>query len=314
MRTWYARRAVLTALPVGIVGALVAAVQRSPRADARRLLQMGVRAAENAGIAGIVGYHIRGRSTGPLRDGVIAENRTETWAQLPHAQRSDLTIRVNGAVTSWKTGGFDGNDEWSVEWAPSMNDGRVTAAVGAAGTPDTLEGRVRAALQGHYPRLLQPGPGTTMPYPAPPPGAAPTAIPTVSPPTSQGNLLNAAMGCYTPRITGEETVAGRRVFVLDLGMYRCTAANTPEDLKAIHHIHWIDAETYFILKTVQTSGTGAALTIETTAIEYNPALPPAVFAFPRPQETDAIVVDARPQPYRAALLPREYAPGHEPGG
>ncbi len=314
MQTHYARRAVLVALPVGIVGSLVATMQRVPCADARQLLQMSVRAAADSTMTGITGYHIQSRSTNRVQDGALAENRTETWAQLPDYQRNETTVQIDGAVSFWRAGGFDGSEEWSVEQETYLNDGRVTAAVGAAEAPDVRETRVRAALQSHFPRLLQPGPGTTTPYPATLPGAAPTAIPEVPPPTSQEGLLDRAMGCYTPRITGEEIIAGRRTFVLDLGIYRCTRPDTPEDLKALHHTYWIDAETYFILKTVQTIGNGPPLTIETTAIAYNPALPPAVFAFPQPQEPDAIVVDVRPQPFRTAMPPRQYAPGHEPGG
>jgi len=106
-------------------------------------------------------------------------------------------------------------------------------------------------------------------------------------------------------------VAGRRAYVLDLGSAHCPSPNALPGLPDVHHILWIDKETFFVLRDVATTANKPPVTFTVTFVEFNVAFPLGTFSFARPQAADAIIADVRPQPFRSANPPRKHPPGQE---
>ncbi len=99
--------------------------------------------------------------------------------------------------------------------------------------------------------------------------------------------------CYDPRMVGEETIAGRAAFKVELGPAKCRSASAPE-LNGPHTI-WLDKETFFVLKSeiraVNRDQVTSSLVV--TAIQYNLELPNELFTFSPP--AGARVNDLRPK-------------------
>lgn len=108
--------------------------------------------------------------------------------------------------------------------------------------------------------------------------------------------------CYDPRVVGEEPIAGRPAYKVELGPARCRSASAP-DLNGPHTL-WIDQETFFVLKSEIRAVNGDRVTtsLEVTAVRYNIDLPADRFTFVPPP--DARINDARPKPAPGAA---EYA-------
>lgn len=96
-----------------------------------------------------------------------------------------------------------------------------------------------------------------------------------------------------PKLQGEETVAGRKAYVLAFPT-GTPSASAPE-MNGPRTV-WVDEESYFVLKVVQISGTDGKWleTMEVTSVQYNVAVDPALFNFAPP--TGAKVDDQRPKP------------------
>jgi outer membrane lipoprotein-sorting protein len=89
--------------------------------------------------------------------------------------------------------------------------------------------------------------------------------------------------CYQPTLVGEDVVAGRPTYVLDMGVEipRCNSVNgNPYDNSRL----WIDHDSYFILKDVPDKNrTLPGASIEITNIRYNPPLATDLFTFVMPK-------------------------------
>lgn len=96
-----------------------------------------------------------------------------------------------------------------------------------------------------------------------------------------------------PMLQGDETVAGRKAYVLAFPP-ETRSASAPE-MNGPRTV-WVDKESYFVLKIIQYGGTDGTLlsTMEVTGIEYNTAIDPALFRFTPP--AGAKVDDQRPKP------------------
>ncbi len=84
--------------------------------------------------------------------------------------------------------------------------------------------------------------------------------------------------CYHPSVSGVDTVAGRAVYVIDLGGYYCFA-DTTSFAQAI----WVDQQTYFVLRivTYDQRSTSYGIT-EATGVQYNVPIDAATFTFTPP--------------------------------
>ncbi len=108
--------------------------------------------------------------------------------------------------------------------------------------------------------------------------------------------------CPAPRLIGQDAVAGRPAYVVELGPDRCVQASRPG---AVDWVVWIDQQTFLELKSQGSfqpplSSNGAAasppltITREVTAITYNVPINAAQFQFTPP--ANARVMDERALP------------------
>jgi len=104
--------------------------------------------------------------------------------------------------------------------------------------------------------------------------------------------------CYDPKVVGEETIAGRAAYQVDMGIAKCRSASAPE-LNGPHTI-WIDKETFFVLKSEIRALNSDQVTssMQVTSIRYNIALPNDLFTFTPP--AGAKINDMRPKPAPSA--------------
>ncbi len=109
-------------------------------------------------------------------------------------------------------------------------------------------------------------------------------------------LLNQDVSqCWTPRVLGEESIAGRAAYMIDLGNNKCRSAA----LAAFHNARrklWVDKETFFVLRDEIKTQDGAQNldTYVVREIRYNIPLDDTLFQFTPPQGSK--LNDMRPKP------------------
>jgi outer membrane lipoprotein-sorting protein len=98
--------------------------------------------------------------------------------------------------------------------------------------------------------------------------------------SSESNLLS----CYDPELEGSATVAGRAVWVIDLGQASgCLPATVGgEPIGGVRV--WVDKETYFVLKTelYEVPEQTVLFSAEVLEIEFNVPLDADLFTFTPP--------------------------------
>jgi len=111
--------------------------------------------------------------------------------------------------------------------------------------------------------------------------------------TNLDSLLAAARSCSTPTVQGDESVAGRAAYVIDLGPTTCPSADGAQD-NGKRRL-WVDRETFFTLKdvTYATRDNQVIATREVTSVQYNAPIDPARFTYTPPP--GAAIHDFRPQ-------------------
>jgi outer membrane lipoprotein-sorting protein len=101
-----------------------------------------------------------------------------------------------------------------------------------------------------------------------------------------GEVLDELMECYTPTLEGNDMVAGRETWVIDLGnALSCLPPPTGGEPYVLLTIKvWIDQETHYILKTVMYRGEEQepVSTTEVTDIRFNVPLDSDLFTFTPP--------------------------------
>jgi len=121
------------------------------------------------------------------------------------------------------------------------------------------------------------------------------------------DILNHVDDLYTsPNLKGEETIAGRPAYVIDLGLPNRFSNSAPE-MNNGRRVIWVDKETSFLLKAVQYSPTDGSVVgvLEVTHIQYNIPIDCGVFSFTPPP--GAQVSDLRSGNYPP--LPEPNPPG-----
>ncbi len=113
-----------------------------------------------------------------------------------------------------------------------------------------------------------------------------------------GAILQDVSNCYQPRLAGDDTVAGRAAYVIDMGATSCPSASMPEMNGPL--TLWLDKETYFVLKSTlrDTGNTHTVQTSEVTNIAYDMDIQDSIFTFTLP--TGATIADDRPAPTTTA--------------
>lgn len=122
-------------------------------------------------------------------------------------------------------------------------------------------------------------------------------------------LLARAGACNTQRLRGSDTIAGRPVFVVDLGPSKCS--DEPQLLRGKAQL-WVDKETFVVLKDVQYNGIdGSVLSaMEATSIHYNVPLDPSLFTFTPPP---GVQVQHDPPPPSTSTDSTQATPTAQPG-
>jgi outer membrane lipoprotein-sorting protein len=100
-------------------------------------------------------------------------------------------------------------------------------------------------------------------------------------------LLEQATSCYSPKLAGSDSVAGRPTYVIDFGRSRCAtplqgAAVSVGEPAAMEWTIWVDKSTYLILKSVQDVDGKVYATNEATSVQYDVAIDPKRFTFAPP--------------------------------
>jgi trimeric autotransporter adhesin len=108
------------------------------------------------------------------------------------------------------------------------------------------------------------------------------------------HLFVQAGKCFDPKVTGNDTVAGRATFVIDFGPTKCPSVTVP--VMNGRETIWVDRETFFVLKhELRAKDSSKSLaSSEVTKIEHNIAIDPKCFVFTSP--AGARINDIRPAP------------------
>lgn len=103
--------------------------------------------------------------------------------------------------------------------------------------------------------------------------------------------------CFDPRVVGEEQIAGRAAYVIDLGNNKCPSASVG-GLDGGPHKVWLDQETLFVLKEQVYTPNGNYLLNQSmvTLFRFNVDIPSDVFQFTPPAGTQINDFRAKPAP------------------
>jgi hypothetical protein len=110
--------------------------------------------------------------------------------------------------------------------------------------------------------------------------------------------------CAEPKRTGESTIAGRAVFIVENDFSGCLPADAPASMKG-KHVRWVDQKTYLPLKMEMRDQSGNLVDrYEVTSIEYDVEIAARTFtelpAGTKLQETKAFPQPPKPDDVRPA--------------
>jgi hypothetical protein len=272
----------------------------TPEVSAREILEKVQAASENPGLAGVKSFHLtaklwnnHGRLGKPeaSRRGPI-EVMTEQWFVAPDKMRTESrTQDANGkpVVSGMMVNGS--------EYKHYVTEGAADAfmiTIFAMPIGAKRIGAVQSNLDAPEVRpAASPAAGAVWTAGASVSGT-PAADVRVAPPKEAGgkegiaiawatrradgsgdekeadkDVFVVAEGCAEPKRTGEATIAGRPVFVVENDFSACLPANAPSALKG-RHVRWVDQKTYLPLKMEMYDQDGALVDrYEVTSIEYD---------------------------------------------
>jgi hypothetical protein len=91
------------------------------------------------------------------------------------------------------------------------------------------------------------------------------------------DIIIMGQDCPEPKRTGEGTVAGRSVFVVENDFSACLPADAPDEMRG-RHVRWVDQKTYLPLKMESYDNKGTLVDrYEVTSIEYDVSIPEKTF-------------------------------------
>ena len=234
-----------------------------------------------------------------LQSYLVAE-QTTLWAPTvgDASENAAPPVRSRSEVRRW----FQAPDKWRLE-----SKGEIYAADGKPAAGSRWQAVAVSDGTGQYDydvlgnvQTINLAPSSPAPAGMPLPASDGTAAA-----SNLAQLFERMADCYRPAVTGSATVAGRPVYVVDLGATLCPSAAAPE--MNGREVLWVDKETFFVLKheLYNTRGDQLLMRSEVTDVQYNPAVGAGLFAAPAPP--DARILDYRPQPL-PAQLPAPAAP------
>jgi hypothetical protein len=267
--------------------------------SAREILEKAQASSENPVLAGVKSFHLtakmwhagdpKGLASGAQADTHPGprELTTEQWFVAPDRMRTETrTQDANGkpVLSGFIMNGGDAK-QYSTTGAADVfmisffaapvgakpGLGPQTAAIGSGpppGTPGTSA--TGAAGSVHVDRReVTDGKDSTVVFAVRKGEAKPGEEP--------HEVVFTSENCPEPRRTGEGTVAGRAVFVVENDFSTCMPANAPDEIRG-KHVRWVDQKTYLPLKMESYDNKGALMDrYEVTSIEYDLSIPEKTF-------------------------------------
>lgn len=123
-------------------------------------------------------------------------------------------------------------------------------------------------------------------------------------------ILQQASECYNPELKGQEIVADRRTYVIDMGVTSCPS-NSASQFNGRQTL-WVDVETFLVLKVVvqHIDSAEPAYIMETTQVRYNESIDESIFQYMPP--VGVKVVDLRESSVGQSTPPSEELPTPTP--
>ncbi|MGE5141516.1 MAG: LolA family protein [Rudaea sp.] len=256
-------------IAAGVVAAFLFFLLAQPAAvDARQIFDKAKNTVVSQAAGAVHSFHLTENSTLLTTSGETIHTSATRWFQAPDHWRVELDSTVTGANGKEVPG--------RASRSVSVTDGTTVWYFDRQANSVTIN-----------------------PVPGGPTGAT-NVTDFGQQPDSINALFGQASSCFDPRLSGADTIAGRPVYILDLGVMKC-AGNVTEGSSTI----WVDKETFFVLKHVQdgADGSTALATTQITAIEYNPTVDAGLFSLTPPP--GSVVQDFRPKPAPSAAQFKE---------
>lgn len=274
----------------------------TPDVSAREILEKVQANSENPGLAGVKSFHLTaklwndpsrfGKPDGQRRGPV--EVTTEQWFVAPDRMRTESrTVDANGkaVVSGTMSNGSDFKHYVTEGATDAVMISVFMAPIGAKPVGEVrVEQDIRDVRSGPSP---VPGPEFTAAAPAAgvrvagPDGSSTTEDRVVIAWESKDggaglkeakqSVVVIGEACAEPKRTGEATIAGRPVFVVENDFSACLPADAPPELKG-RHLRWVDQKTFLPLKMEMYDQSGNLVDrYEVTSIEYDVEIPARTF-------------------------------------
>jgi outer membrane lipoprotein-sorting protein len=288
----------------------------TPEVSAREILEKVQANSENPVLAGVKSFHLTAKMwanhAGKPGAGGSVEMTTEQWFVAPDRMRTESRGKdANGKpiITGMMMKGNDAK-HYSTEGvadvfvsffaapigAKPIGGAEGGAATGPAGSPGGPKETV--IFEAGAPPPGQPVEGASSGGVAvgsgvrtgpPPPGGPPAegkpisvGIAVADKEGSNGRepgkpVVYVGDNCPEPKRTGEGTVAGRSVFVIENDLSGCLPPEVPDEMRG-KHVRWVDQKTFLPLKLEMYDVKGGLVDrYEVTSIEYDIEIPDKTF-------------------------------------
>lgn len=272
----------------------------TPDVSALEILEKVQANSENPGLAGVQSFHLTaklwndpsrfGKPEGQRRGPV--EVTTEQWFVAPDRMRTESrTQDANGktVISGMMSNGSDFKHYITEGATDSFMISVFMAPIGAKPVGEVHVDRDVREVR-NAPSPVPEGEWTA---------GAPTAGVRVAPPKGAGaedngfaiawatkrsdggdvkeDVFVVAEACAEPKRTGEATIAGRPVFVVENDFSACLPADAPPEMKG-RHVRWVDQKTFLPLKMTMFDQSGNLVDrYEVTSIEYDVEIPAKTF-------------------------------------
>ncbi|MGI8688393.1 MAG: hypothetical protein ACR2M3_07415 [Thermomicrobiales bacterium] len=267
-RRWqlWASVAIAAALILSVISVGFWWIGRPQPVNAQQVLEKAFTASANLSATSVHNYHIiREESTDikiPSGNGVpdfVVTTTVERWVEIPSRYRTVSTTRDSKGELTILDAGSDSTTAWQYE----NRNGKESL--------DQHPASLNPSLQ------IEP--------PLKPPGMMPVTKDTLQ------QVLEQVNKCWNPKLLGEETVAGRLTYKLDVGPTMCSfkvgqSAPDPSEQWA-SHLLWIDKQTFITLKEEAISPDGrTTMRSEVSQVQYNITMSNDVFVYRPLSDTD----------------------------
>jgi outer membrane lipoprotein-sorting protein len=264
----------------------------TPEVSAREILEKVQANSENPGLAGVKSFHLTAKiwnAGGPR--GLKPEGQTgpremvtEQWFVAPDRMRTESRSQdANGKpiVSGFLMNGSEAKQYSTTGATDAFLISFFAAPIGGKAVPAPQTAAAGVAAPAGSPvagtavqvdrREVSDGKASTVIFAIKKPDGE------AKPGEEQKDIIVMGENCPEPTRTGEATVAGRAVFVVENDFSSCLPADAPDELRG-KHIRWVDQKTFLPLKMETYDVKGALVDrYEATSIEYDVTIPEKTF-------------------------------------